>query len=138
GAVDHAAEHAHLDGRLAARQALLQVGNDLFEVDRQPAAGRAGDQLRLAHAPLCRLQDVERRRDLWYRVAQQADADRVADAVQQDRRQTARGLGDRVRRLAGLGDADVRRVIRLLGVQAVRLDRGEHVARLQRYDQVVI
>src|SRR5262249_25382251 len=58
GAVDHAAEHAHLDRRLAAGQALLQVGDDLLQVDGQPAAGRAGDQLRLAHAPLRRLQDV--------------------------------------------------------------------------------
>ena len=114
-----------LTGVVLPFEPLLQLGDDLLQVDLQPAAGRAGDQLRLADAALRRLQDVERRRDLRHRVAEQADADRVADAVEQDRRQAARGLRDRVGRLARLGDADVRRVVGLLGVEPIRLDGGD-------------
>src|SRR5262249_308989 len=83
GPVDHAAEHADLHRRPPPLHPLLQVRADLLQVDRQPAAGRAGDQFRSANAPLRRLQDVEGRRDLRYRIAQEAYADRVADAVEQ-------------------------------------------------------
>src|SRR5207302_4927237 len=49
GAVDHAPQDAHLDRRPPPRQPLLHLGDDLLQVDVEPAAGRAGDQLRLAH-----------------------------------------------------------------------------------------
>src|SRR5262249_14686438 len=106
--------------------------------DLQPAAGRTGDQLWLAHAPLRRLQDVERGLDFHFLGRQQADADGVADAVEQDRRQAARRFDDGVGRLTGLGDADVRRIVRLLRIEPIRFDGGDDVARLQRDDQVVI
>src|SRR5262249_31692230 len=127
-AVDHAAKYADLDGNLPAVQAPLQLGHDLVQVDSQPAAGWAGDQLRLAHAPLRRLQDVVGRLDLDLLVGQQADADGVADAVARDSAQAARRLGDAVGGLSGFGDADVRRVVGLLGIESVGLDGRDDIA----------
>src|SRR5262249_16656804 len=113
-AVDDAAENTDFHRRLATVQPLLQVGHDFLKIDGQAAAGWGGDQLGRAYPALGRLQDVEGRLDLHLLVGQEADADGVADAVEQDRRQAAGRLSNRVWRLARLGDADVRRVIRLL------------------------
>src|SRR5262245_56940998 len=138
GAVDNATEHADLDGSLAAGHALAEVRHQRFQVDLDAAARRAGDQLGLAHAPLRRLQDVEGGGDFDGFRGEQADADGVADAVEQDRAEAARRLDRSVRRLARFGNADVRRVIALLGVQAVRFDAGEHIAGFERNDDVAI
>ena len=92
------------------------IGNQVLEVDGQAPTGRAGNQLRLVHPAPRGLEYVERRLNLWNGIAQKADADGVADAVEQDGRQPAGGLGYRVGRLAGFGDADVRGIIRLLGI----------------------
>src|SRR5712692_7270076 len=90
GTVDHAAQHADLDGRLSSRQALLQVVHDLFEVDGQSAASRTGDQLRRSHAPLRGLEDVEGRLNFHRLVRQQAYANRIANAVQENGRSEER------------------------------------------------
>src|SRR5437773_78637 len=82
GAVDDAAEDADLDRRRAAREAGFELGDDSFEIDFQAAARGAGDEFRFADATPCRLQDIERGRDLRNRVAEQADADGIADAVE--------------------------------------------------------
>src|SRR5262249_25522075 len=58
-AVDDAAQDADLDGGLATREALVQVLHQLFQVDLDAAAGRAGDQLGLADAALGRLENIE-------------------------------------------------------------------------------
>src|ERR1700686_1532605 len=41
GAVDDAAQHADLDRRRAPLQAIFELSDDLFEIDLQPATGRA-------------------------------------------------------------------------------------------------
>ena len=84
------------------------------------------------------MQDVEGGRDFGDGIAEQADADGVADAVEQDRAETARRLDGRIRRLARFGDADVRRIVRLLGVEPVCFDDGGDIRRLQRHDEIVI
>src|SRR5262249_44434649 len=136
--VDDAAENADFHGCLAAAEALLQLGDDRLEVDGQPAAGRAGDQLGLPDAALRGLEDVERGSDFGHRIAEQAYANRVADAVEKNRGEAARRFRDGIRRLARLGDADMRGIIGLLGIEPVRLHDSHDVARLERHDEVVI
>src|SRR5262245_13756370 len=138
GAVHHAAEYADLHWRLLAGQPLLQLGNDLFEIDGQPAAGGACNQLRLAHAPARCLKNVERCGHLGNRVAEKANANRIANAVEEYWGQAASGFRYRIRRLAGFRHADVRRIIRLLRIKPIRFDDRHHVARFQRHDNVMV
>ena len=77
--------------------------------------------------PPRRLEDVEPGSDLDGFICQQADADGVADAIDQQRRDAGGGFDDGVRRLARLGDTQMRRVVRLLRVEPVRFDGGQHV-----------
>ena len=106
-------------------------------IANRPQVGQAID-LRFADAALRRLQDVEGGGDFRHRIAEQADADRVADAVEQDRRQSRRRFRDRIGRLARFGDADVRRIIAKLREEAIGFHCGRHVARFQRHDHVVV
>src|SRR5690606_41594449 len=84
-AVDQAAEDADPQRVLEPLHPLLDLGDDPLQVDVQPAAGRGGDDLRLVDPTAGGAEDVEAGLDLRHRVAQQAHADRVADAPQQDR-----------------------------------------------------
>ena len=88
---------------------VLDLGDDPLEVDVEPAAGRAGDDLGLGHPPVAGAEDVEAGGDLGDRVAQERDADRVADAPQEDRADARGALERAVLPRAGLGDADVGR-----------------------------
>src|SRR5262249_37717583 len=59
-AVHHTAENAELHRRAASGQTALHLSNDAFQINLQPAARWTRDQFRSAHAPLRRLQNVER------------------------------------------------------------------------------
>ena len=67
-------------GFVSALHLRLDLGDDPLQVDVEPAAGRAGDHLGLGHAAVAGAEDVEAGGDLGHRVAQERDADRVADA----------------------------------------------------------
>ena len=131
--VHRAAEHGHLDRLDVAFQPLLDLGDDRVHVELQAAAGRAGDQHRAALAQLQRLEDLPGDLDLLLGVeGREADPDRVADPVGEQRAEADRRL-ERARPLgAGLGDAEVQRVGDLLREQAVGGDRVGHVGRLDR------
>src|SRR5262249_52006214 len=94
--------------------------------------------LGLTYPALRRLQNVERRLDFGYWIAEQADADRIANAIEKNRRQSASRLGHRIRRLTGFRDADMRWIVGLFGVKLVGLHRRDPIARLERHDHVVI
>ncbi len=138
-AVDDASENADGHRReLSLIQFDLHLFDDPFQVDLESATCGAGDQFRLANASAGRLQDVEGGLDFWDGVAQQADANGVADPRQQDGSQPARALDDRVRGLARFGQAYVRGVVCLLGIELVGLGHGARVAGFQRDDDLTV
>ena len=137
-AVDQAAQDADPQRVLQVLHLVFDLGDDPLEVDIEPAAGRAGDDLGLGHAAVAGAQDVEAGRDLGDRVAQQRDADRVADAAQHDRADAGRALERAVLARARLGDADVGGIVALRGVLGVARDGRRHVAGLQADDHQVV
>ena len=84
-------------------------------------------------AELQRLEDLPGDLDLLLGVeGRERDADRVADAVGEERAEADRGL-ERARPLrARLGDAEVERIVDPLGEDPVGGDRVRHVRRLDR------
>ena len=125
-------------GLVEVRHLGLDLGDDPLQVDVEPAAGRAGDDLGLVHPAVAGAEDVEARGDLGDRVAQERDADRVADPPQHDRADPRGALERAVLPRAGLGDPDVRRIVALRGEQGVALDGRRHVARLERDDDLAV
>ena len=123
-AVDRAAEDRDLDRVLVGLQAPLDLDDDRVHVELQAPAGRAGDEHRAALAQLERLEDLPGDLDLLLGVeGRERDADRVADAVGQQRAEADRAL-QRARPLrARLGDPEVQRVVDLLAEQPVGGDR---------------
>src|ERR1700758_3839883 len=97
----------------------LQSGGHLLgqlvHVDLSPAAGRAGDDLEPALAHAERFQDRDADLDLFHRGRGQRYPDRVADTLGQQGAERDRGLDRALERRAGLGHAEVQRVITLPG-----------------------
>src|SRR6185503_1116930 len=58
-AVNDATQNTNRDWLLTVGDALLNLSHDAFEVNLQSAASGTGNQLWLANAPACRLQDIE-------------------------------------------------------------------------------
>src|SRR5262249_59582145 len=99
--------------------------------------------------PLARdaLRDRAGYRDLLHGILGERHANRVAEAVGQERSDADRALDAAVLAVARLGDADVERVVArpaapcALGErrreQSIRLDRDLRIARLHREDDVV-
>ncbi|MCY1332007.1 hypothetical protein D9M69_176880 [compost metagenome] len=77
-----------------------------------------------------RLEDVEADLDLLDRIGGQGNADGVADALGQQHAQADRRLHGARTQAAGLGDAQVQRLLDLLRQQAIGGDRHEHVGGL--------
>ena len=92
----------------------------------------------LVDAAVAGAEDVEAGGDLGDRVAQERDADRVADAPEHDRADARGALERAVLPRARLGDPDVGRIVALRGVLGVALDGRRHVAGLQRDDDLAI
>src|SRR5437763_1881889 len=91
--VDRAAEYRDLDRVVVSLEPLLYLGHHRVHVELQAPARRTGDQHRAALAQLERLEDLPGDADLLLGMeGGQADADRVADAVSQQRPQADRGL----------------------------------------------
>ncbi len=147
GAVDDAAHHRHvhlLDAGVARaphRHLRAQVGLDLLgellEVGaRRAPAARAGGHHRREGAQAHRLQDLLRDDDLLRAVAarlrRERDADGVADALLQQHRQRRGGGDDALRAHAGLGEAQVQRVVAARGERAVDADQVLHGRDLAR------
>src|SRR5882762_10343878 len=85
GAVDGAAENGDLERLGILTQALLDALRELLDADVVAAAARARDHDRAALAEAERLQDLEGDLHLFDGVRGQRDADRVADAVDEQR-----------------------------------------------------
>ena len=114
----------------------LQARGDLVgqrvDVDLRPAAGRAGDDLQPALPQPERLQDRDADLDLLDRRRRQRHPDGVADALGQQRAERDRGLDRALERRAGLGHAQVQRVVALLGQLPVGRDHHHRVVVLDR------
>src|SRR5262249_13155935 len=137
GPVHRAAQHGDLHGQRALAEALLDLGHDLLEVDVDAAARGARDDLGRDHAHAGALEDVVRDRDLEHRVRRERDADRVADAAQQQRADAGGRLDAAVLHVAGLGDAHVQRHVALRAEDGVGLDGALHVGGLDRDDDLL-
>ncbi len=129
--VDRAAEHRHLDRLGVLLEAGLDLGDHRVHVELEPATGRTRDQHRAALTQAQRLEDLPGDLDLLLRVeGREADPDRVADPVGEQRPeadgrlQRSRPLGPR------LGDPEVDRVLDLRRQEAVGGDRVGDVGRL--------
>ena len=83
--VHGAAEHGDLEVLRIVAQPLLDLFGELLDADVVAAAARARDQHRAALAQAERLEDLPGDFDLLDRVGGEADADRVADPVGEQR-----------------------------------------------------
>ena len=111
--VDDAAHHRDLQRDLAVAERLHRPVGDVDHVDLGPPARRAGDQVDvLALAQAERLEQLAAGARLLDRVGGERVADRVADALHQQRGDAGGGLDQPGRRRAGLGDAEVQRARR--------------------------
>ena len=138
GTVHDAAHHRDLQRDLALAEGLHGLLGDLDHVDLGPAAARAGDEVDvLALAQAQRLEQLAAGARLLHRVGGEAVADRVADALGQQRGHAGGGLEQAGRRRAGLGDAEVQRVVDGVGELPVGLDHQRHRRRLHRDLHVV-
>ena len=133
GSVDDAAHHRDLQRDLAVAEGLLGPLGDVDDVDLGPAAARAGDEVdALALAQAHRLEQRATGLGLLDGVGGEAVADGVADALGQQGGDAGGGLHHPGGRRAGLGDAEVQRVVGDLGELAVGLDHQRHRRRLHR------
>src|SRR6266508_6755987 len=137
GAVHDAAHDCDAERDLHALQAGGHLVGELVHVDLGATAGRAGDDLELALAQVQRLQDLQADLDLLDRWCGQRDADRVADALRQQRAEGDRRLDRALERRAGLGDAEVQRPVAALGKHLVGTHHHDRVVVLHRDLEVV-
>ena len=136
-AVHHAAHDGDAQRHLHAGEPGGDLVGELVDVDLGAPARRAGDDLQLARPQVERLQDLRADLDLLDRRRGERDADRVADALPQQRPERHRRLDRALERRAGLGDAEVQRVVAGLGEQLVGADHDDRVVVLDRDLDVV-
>ena len=111
---------------------------DVDHVDLGATAARAGDEVDvLALAQAHRLEQLATGAGLLDRVGRERVADRVADALGEQGGDAGGRLDQPGRQRAGLGDAEVQRVVGDVGQLAVRLDHERHARRLHRDLHVV-
>ena len=123
GPVDDAAHHRDLQRDVAVLERGHRVARDLDHVDLGAPAARARDEVEaLALAQAERLEQRAPGARLLDRVGGERVADRVADALGEQRADAGGRLHEPGRRRAGLGDAEVQRVVDRLGEQPVRVD----------------
>ena len=121
-----------MDLLVEALELVLDLLRELDEVDVRPAAGGTGHERETALAKAERLQDVDPDLDFLGRVRGERDADRVADALREQRPEPDRRLDGPHARRPRLGHAEVERVLDLIGEHSVGLDHHDRVGRLQR------
>ena len=127
GSVDHAAHHRHLDGQVQLLERLLGLLGHGDDVDLGPAARRAGDEVEALALPEAeRLEQLAAGPGLLDRVGGQREADGVADALGQQGADAGGALDQPGRRRAGLGHAEVQRVVEGLRGQPVGRDHQRH------------
>src|SRR5690606_7889043 len=98
------------------------------------AAGRAGDHRRALLPQLEALEDLVADENLFLRIGGQRDTDGVADAHREEGADADGGADGAGARRAGLGDAEVQRVIVVEGGEAaVRLDQHGDLEGLQAH-----
>src|SRR3954447_12038529 len=130
GAVDRAAEHRDLEVLRVVAEALLDRLGERLLADVVAPARRARDQDRSALAQPERLEDLPRDPDLLDGVGGEADPNRVADSVDEQRPEPDRALDRPCRRRARLGDAEVEWIRHPAREDPVGADHRRHVTRL--------
>src|SRR6266540_4753639 len=130
--VDDAAHDRHPHRRVDLGHALLDGVGEREDVDLGAAAGWAGDQVELLGPQAEGAEDGVAGLDLLDRRGGQRHPDGVADALGEQGADADRGLDDAVLGGAGLGDAEVQRVVAALGEQPVGGDHGGGVLVLHR------
>ena len=131
--VHHAPHDRHLEGDLLVAERVLRPAGDVDDVDLGPAARRAGDEVDvLALAQAHRLEQRPARPRFLHRVGGEAVADRVADALGQQRGDAGRRLDDAAGQRTGLGDTEVQRMVDGVGELPVGLDHQRHRRGLDR------
>ena len=132
-AVHHAAHHRDLQRDVARLERGHGVARDLDHVDLGAPAPRARDEVEaLALAQPQRLEQLTARLRLLDRVGGERVADRVADALGEQRADAGGRLHQPAGERPGLGDAEVQREVDGLRQQPVRVDHHRHVRRLHR------
>src|SRR3954454_519016 len=106
-AVDDATHDGHPQRDLEPVEAGGHLVGELVDVDLGAPARGAADDLQAALAQVQRLQDLGADLDLLHRRGGEGDADRVADALAQQRAEGDGGLDRALEGGAGLGDAEV-------------------------------
>src|SRR5690606_28546248 len=129
-AIDHATDHRDVHRHQQVVQAPFQLVHGLDHIEILPRAARAGDEVDPARTQPQRLENIEADLDLFHRIGGQRDADGVADAFGQQHAQAHRGLHRARAQAAGFGDAQVQRLLDLVGQLAVGGNRHEHVGGL--------
>ena len=124
GAVHAAAHDRYADRRAVRAQTPLDRLGEADDVDLGAAAGRARDEVGAAAAQLEGLEDGPGDAHLFDRVGGQRDADRVADALGQQRADADRALDGARPGGAGLGHSHVQRRV---GTQRERPVGGDRV-----------
>src|SRR6266540_4124031 len=85
-AVDDAAHDGHLQRELAVAEGAHRPVGDVDDVDLRPAARRAGDEVDVLSLPKAEgFQELPPGAGLFHRVGRERVADRVADALEQQR-----------------------------------------------------
>jgi len=133
GAVDHATHHGNLQRQLLVGERVLRALGDLNHVDLGATTTRAGNQVDvLALAQPERLEQLAPGAGFFDGVGGEAVANRVADALQEQRSDA----GGRLQQSAGqrprLGDAEMQRMIGDRAQFAVGLHHERHVGGLHR------
>ena len=128
-AIHNAAHHGNRDvPRLIAQPRLDRLRRSDEIILRPPARG-AGNELHTGAQPQ-RTQKLRARVRFFLRRIGKGDADRVADAVEQQRADARGGFQNAALLRPGLRDADVQRIVAQRGEQSVGLHGHGNVARL--------
>ena len=132
--VHHASHHRDPDRDLEALalDRLVHLLREPEDVHLRAATARARHEVEPAPAEPERLEDPRADLDLLDRVVGERDADRVPDPFREERPDADGALHAAHRHRAGLGHAEVQRVVARLGEQTVRLDHHARIRVLHR------
>src|SRR5206468_3338385 len=131
-ALRHAPHHGDVDLLVQPAELVLDFLRELDEIDVGATARGARDEREAALPEAERLEDVDPDPDFLGRIRGERDADRVADALSEERAKADRRLDRADAGRARLRHTQVKRVVDLVGELAVRLDQHARVRGLQR------
>ena len=137
GTIDHAADHSNIQRLINILETPFQLGHGLDHVEVLARTGWAGDQVDAAMAQVQGFQNVPAYFHFLHRISRQRDADGVADAFGQQYAKSNSRFDRAGACATGLGNAQVQRGVGERGQFAERLDRHEHIGRLEA-DLVVV